>query len=348
MKKPLFIIMLLHGTYAYSSLFSKDYILCIDGGGSKTALQVIDAQGNVLPLTRHGVTTDKIEVAGSNVDNVGADGVRSVLHDLIADTIVNNGKRMRDILPTAYVIAGIAGAEIGDNKKVITQLFEELGISKDNVMLTGDAALALGLVPGDGGILIAGTGSICLGQKGNEYFRVGGLGYLLGDEGSGYAMGLQALKVALAYEYGWGQPTSLTAQLCKFYNVPQLKDVMQVIYTDKTKTVQTISRIAPIVVEQALINDDQSVTIVKDIAGQLSDLVAKMVIMGDFFDCEIHLWGGLFKSDAADLFITTIKQHPVIQQRRIKLVNQAWGNVTTLFAQQLLTKEQEAMEKRAN
>jgi len=48
---------------------------------------------------------------------------------------------------------------------VISKLFEEWGIQSNNLLLVSDAALALQLIDGDGAILIAGTGSICLGKK---------------------------------------------------------------------------------------------------------------------------------------------------------------------------------------
>jgi len=234
---------------------AEQYIFCIDGGGSKTALQVINAQGTVVPIRRKGITSDKIEVTGSNINALGIDGVRQALRDLFNETTVgDNDKTLRDILPTSYVIAGMAGLGSIDNKNTVTMLFEELGTNKDRLLLTSDAALSLQLVPGNGSILIAGTGSICLGKKGNERYRVGGLGYILGDEGSGYAIGLQALKVSLAHEYGWGQPTSLTKELCKFYGVPEVKNIMQALYKGKLTSAQ-IGQAAPIVLAQAIAQD---------------------------------------------------------------------------------------------
>jgi Predicted N-acetylglucosamine kinase len=155
----------------------------------------------------------------------------------------------------------------------------------------------------------------------------------LGDEGSGYAMGLQALKVALAHEYGWGAPTSLTSELCKLYAVSELKNIIQPLYKNQITPAQ-ISRATPLVLKQAAAQDSLALEIVNNTAAQLCDLVTTMATMGDLSNCEIHLWGGLFKSSAADFFIKTIQSHPIIQQRNIVLINQAQENATTLFAQQ--------------
>ena len=46
----------------------------------------------------------------------------------------------------------------------------------------------------DGILTIGGTGAICIGKKGEVYEYSGGWGHILGDEGSGYWIALQALK----------------------------------------------------------------------------------------------------------------------------------------------------------
>lgn len=330
----IFVMITLLLSHAYVHSFAS-HILCIDGGGTKTALQVIDAYGTILPLTKGTITTNTIETSGSNINTIGSDGVRQCLCDLFDDVRIENGIYLRDILATCYVVAGMAGTGTLDNKNAVINLFEELGIGKDHLLVTTDAALALQLIDGDGAILIAGTGSICLGKKNGKHYRVGGLGYLLGDEGSGYAIGLAALRAALADEYGWGTPTQLTSQLCKLYGVPVLKSFMQALYKNKV-TPAGISRAAPLVVAQAITQDPQAVAIINNAATQLCDLVTTMATVADLYNCSVHLWGGLFKSDAAKIFITAIQQHPIIQQRRIMLVNHAWQNATTLFAQQNL------------
>jgi N-acetylglucosamine kinase-like BadF-type ATPase len=226
----------------------------------------------------------------------------------------------------------MSGIGAAGNKDAVTNLLQEMGVAKNNLLLATDAALALALIPGNGAILIAGTGSICLGKKDNNHYRVGGLGYILGDEGSGYTIGLEALKAALAEEYGWGQPTSLTPELRKLYGVSELKIIMQRLYK-KEITSAHIGRAAPVVLAQAVAGDTQAISIVHNAAIQLCDLVTRMVTISDLYDGEVHLWGGLFKSTGADTFINTIQQHPVITAHRISIINQARHNTATLFAQ---------------
>lgn len=88
------------------------------------------------------------------------------------------------------------------------------------VIVENDAicALASGTYGESGIVLIAGTGSIsyCYNKKTNELNRVGGWGYVLGDEGSGYDIGRQALVAIMKSYDGRGKSTQLTEALKTF------------------------------------------------------------------------------------------------------------------------------------
>jgi glucosamine kinase len=71
------------------------------------------------------------------------------------------------------------------------------------VVVEHDARIALraALPDGDGVVVIAGTGSIAYGERGERIARRGGLGPLLGDEGSAYWIGRAAVRrLARAYD----------------------------------------------------------------------------------------------------------------------------------------------------
>ena len=65
-------------------------------------------------------------------------------------------------------------------------------------------------------ICIAGTGSIAYGRNANRKFaRVGGWGYIFGDEGGGFDLTRQALRAILRHEEGWGPDTVLRSMLLR-------------------------------------------------------------------------------------------------------------------------------------
>ena len=83
----------------------------------------------------------------------------------------------------------------------------------DQVVIVNDATAALvgGTGHPFGVVCVAGTGSIAFGvNRAGERARAGGWGHLLGDEGSGYAIGLEALRAVCRASDGRGPQTALT------------------------------------------------------------------------------------------------------------------------------------------
>jgi glucosamine kinase len=70
------------------------------------------------------------------------------------------------------------------------------------VHVTGDADAArhAAFLGAPGVVVIAGTGSVALGWDGERFARAGGHGFLLGDEGSAYWIGREAVRAALRFQ----------------------------------------------------------------------------------------------------------------------------------------------------
>jgi N-acetylglucosamine kinase-like BadF-type ATPase len=194
-----------------------------------------------------------------------------------------------------------------------------------------DAEMALQLLNDEGIILIAGTGSICLGKRGETLFRVGGLGRILGDEGSGYQIGLQAIKAALAEEYGWGISTSLTPALKELFQVSDLKTLIPKINLGEIPP-SKIASSAPIVFSKAAEEDEVAKEIIDRTAGDLSCLLTTMINMASLSDCEIHLWGGIFKNAHSEAFIQKVTEKLPEACRNLRMVNKSQDNAAVLFA----------------
>lgn len=80
-------------------------------------------------------------------------------------------------------------------------------------------------------VLIAGTGSIVLGRgTGPRWFRAGGWGWLLGDEGGGQWLGRAALAAAAAAWDG-GPPTGLASLARRHFHLRSPAGLADVVYT---------------------------------------------------------------------------------------------------------------------
>jgi len=311
-------------------LIPNTYTFCIDGGGTKTELQILDRQGRTIPFFKNGVAVDKIHAGPSNISVIKKDGVKSVLKDLFQNIQVN-GENVEAVLHRSRIVAGMAGVSQPENKSAVASLFHELGIEKDQLILQNDGELALRLLQGNGIVLISGTGSVCFAEKNGVRHRVGGLGRILGDEGSGYQMGLKALQAALKEEHGYGPSTQLTVALRNHFGVKELK-TLSVRINSGEMSPSEIASAAPLVFEKAAQKDAAALAILNRIAEDLREMVSTALKISSLSNCELHLWGGLFNSDFTDTLIKKIKEDSFVEWRNVKIVNRSSENVAVAFA----------------
>src|SRR5918994_242731 len=173
------------------------YVLGIDAGGTKTVCYLADAHGHIVGEGRAG---------GANLQAHGELEVEKVLHAVIDQAVGD-----RAILPVA-VCLGVAGVDREEDDRVVRGIMRRLGF-KSHTLVVNDALVALVAGAGDdpGVVLIAGTGSIAYGVNTDGYAaRSGGWGFVLGDEGSGYWIGRQALTAVVRAADGRGAKTRLT------------------------------------------------------------------------------------------------------------------------------------------
>ncbi len=163
--------------------------------------------------------------------------------------------------------------------------------------LVGDHEIALwGALEGKPGIsLVAGTGSICCGRNAEgDTLRAGGWGHLLGDEGSGYAIGRDVIKAVSHLWDGYGAPTCLAELLAEQFHLDDRQKVIAYVYKNDKSYVAQASRLA----EQAVAGGDAvALQILQDNACQVSRQVAAVVNGLHMEQGEIALLGGLLEND---------------------------------------------------
>ncbi|MCT1602799.1 ATPase [Kocuria sp. p3-SID1433] len=171
-------------------------VIGLDIGGTST--RGLRADG---PATAPGaelVVGAEASAGSSNVQNVPRDQARrrlaAVLGELGAAKLDPTARRVD-------VVIGAGGVDTDDDARRLEQLVREAAgaLSGARFRIVHDTRLLLAAAGADEGIaLIAGTGSVAWGRTadGSEARR-GGWGYLLGDEGSSFWVGREAVRRAL-------------------------------------------------------------------------------------------------------------------------------------------------------
>lgn len=251
------------------------YYLGIDGGGTKTAFALVDACGKEIAA---------LTLGASNPNDIGLDATCALLGDGI-DQVTKGFDRAQISL-----FAGIAGAATGDNAARLTAHLGTLGFAK--AACQSDLALSLAACLGDadGIAVIMGTGSVSMGRKNGELFRAGGYGYLLGDAGSGFALGQGAILAALQAEDGSGAPTILRDMVAAQCKKDRVLDALAEFYAGgKTE----IARYAPLVFKAHAQGDAVATEILVRNVRAIADNVRALGSRMGMDEVRVGLCGGL-------------------------------------------------------
>lgn len=117
--------------------------------------------------------------------------------------------RLPQPLPSAGVgLSGFEAAE-DDLRRVGELLSRELALKRLAIASDGLTSLLGALGDRDGAVVAAGTGTVCVARHGERLVKVDGWGPLLGDAGSGFAIGRAGLDTALRHADGRGGSEAL-------------------------------------------------------------------------------------------------------------------------------------------
>ena len=249
----------------------------VDAGGSRTIAAL--ARGKELVRT--------VTARAANPNLIGVDAAARTIDRCV--TLVLDGES-----PSAIGI-GVAGA--GD-ERVAAQLRASLSrcFPTARIALSHDARIALraALPEGDGLVLIAGTGSIAYAEIGAQAFRAGGYGYLLGDKGSGYAIGAAALRHLFAVMEIGSAKNAMLAELAAHLGANDRSGALARIYQSSTP-VAAIAACAPLVLRHADGGEELSTGIVQHAAQGLFELIARVTIRSPKSALPIVFAGGLLR-----------------------------------------------------
>jgi N-acetylglucosamine kinase-like BadF-type ATPase len=231
----------------------------IDGGGTKTAIVVVDESGNEIFRTR--TTTSNAAVVGHEV--AGAT-LRTAIEE------VNRALPSGTTLRAAWF--GLSGSDRPEDQARLRPFVQDLAPS---IRMSNDARLVLTALPGGFGVAaVSGTGSIAYGQNSRgEFTRAGGWGHVFSDEGSGYDLARRMFDAFARDVDGRGPKTALTARLTEELQLAEPFRLIAWVYAPTTAK-GDIAKLARIVIEECDAGDPVATDIVRRSASELAGMVA--------------------------------------------------------------------------
>ena len=285
------------------------HLLGIDAGGTSVRAALCDTSGSLLGTGR---------AAGANRRSCLGEATRN-LSNAIEAALAEAGLPPQRIGPATI---GLAGAEAMSSDEIVAlrrSLARDTGICADRIQVITDLEIAFhaGGVGATGTVLIAGTGAVAARfEKGRQVTRCDGLGWILGDKGSGLWIGLQALDAVAADLDGRGPTTLLTPTVLSHWKIGDHLDPRRALVTEThSKRPAQFGEFAPLVLDAARRGDREAQRIQDE---AIHHLRRSLDVVGHRESEPLVLAGGMLADTAvADALVAaypdaTKVAHPVV------------------------------------
>ena len=262
----------------------RSYFLGIDGGGTKTIAVLLDGDRREIARATSGP---------SNCHSVGQTMAEASLREAIHRVLASAGLTTADV---TAIGAGLAGVGRPGEQRIVQDILSRIAHFR-RVVITHDAETALvgGVGRRYGAVLIAGTGAISYGVNARgEARRADGWGYLLGDEGSAYWIGVEGLRAVARAHDGRGPATILETLLVAYLGLRTTGDLVAHIYAGDFD-VPRLAALAPLVSQAAQNGDAVAQAILREagrrLGGTLSAVIRGLDMTEEVF--EVVLMGSV-------------------------------------------------------
>jgi N-acetylglucosamine kinase-like BadF-type ATPase len=267
----------------------KQYIIGIDGGGTKTEAALADLHGKIFKIAKAGSASPR---------NVG---IKKAVENIIE--VIKKVKGVKEI-DSIFVGMPAVEEEYKLKKETIKrEILKRLKDFKGKLIIVSDQLVAFrsGTDKKDGIVLIAGTGCVCHGWREKKEAKTSGWGWLA-DEGSGFWTGQKGFQAVLKELDGRGPKTLITKTLFKEWKIKNKTDLLNKVYLNFS--IRQISLISKLVDKAADRGDkvarDIMIKAGKELTQSAITVIKKLNFQNEKF--PIVLVGGMFDSKTVSHF----------------------------------------------
>ena len=272
---------------------NQSYFIGIDGGGS--TLRIVITDQHLEPIITYQDSTANPNIIGHDT---ATEHIQTGIKKALEQANLTSNK-------ISAVGIGIAGASNLHSEKWIINSIHPV-LPKTLLVPSSDLEIALVGALGqlDGILVLAGTGSAVFGRSPDgTVLQLGGWGYLLDDEGSGYCIGLQALKrIIKDYEEDYAefvdyQPSTLNNMILQQLGLTSPKDIIHWLYRNPEPPATRVAQLTKLIISEANAGNWDAINLLQKNALQLTSKVELMKRRLNFPDAPIAFAGGLLDND---------------------------------------------------
>ncbi|PQO41873.1 BadF/BadG/BcrA/BcrD ATPase family protein [Blastopirellula marina] len=282
------------------SILPGQIVVAVDGGGTKTACRIAYVlEGGQREVLANG------QAGPSNPRAVGVEQAAKAIQAAVRAAAQAGRIEASEFEHGLFSIAGTFDAKV---RGALTERLTALKLATNLVVIPDLYPLLDSKSNRPSFGLIAGTGSVAIGRNMRGQLAIaGGWGHVLGDEGSGFAIGKDGLRHTLQMLETTGAPHGLAAVICELWGVHTAYE-LKTRLASFTDLKAEVAQLAKVIVEQAQKSDMTAVGIVLKAAEDLARLVQQLRVRLDITESAIgvRVSGGLFSNDG--FFLDVLKQ----------------------------------------
>lgn len=287
---------------------SSRFFLAVDGGGTKTDVLCADENGVIRGEGISGPTSLTATNVGAASFNL-REGIRQAVEALPKEAQL------------ASLAMGLAGMDTPSEEEKARKIFQDAikDFHIERFILVNDTIIGLESDTDSPNalVLIAGTGSSCWGRnEAKQTAKASGYDYLLTDQGSGYWIGRQVLRAAVASFDHTGPKTMLEDLVCKQYQIKSIAQLKDHVYNPSLSKTE-VAESSPLCTQAFEADDEVAIQIFNEAIDELYKM-AEAVIN------RLH-----FSDKPADLVLVgSITQIPYVYEHLTKRLNNHYSELT--------------------
>jgi N-acetylglucosamine kinase-like BadF-type ATPase len=263
-----------------------NYVVGVDGGGSKTYALVLDSHGRALGFGSGGCGNHQVHGLGPAIAEIE----RAVMTATEQSQILTE-----DIGIGCFCLSG---ADLKEDYRMLIPAMESLGVARQ-VMVKNDtlAALRAAITRSWGVAVICGSGfnAAARSPDGGEIVMPG-LGFISGDWAGGGELSQEIIRMVMRARDGRGEKTLLSEMTLNCLGVPSEEALLEQLYHEKI-THRELFRLVPLLFEAAEAGDQPARKLIiqlgREVAVTANALIKRLAMQE--IDVEVGLAGGVFR-----------------------------------------------------
>jgi glucosamine kinase len=267
-------------------------IIGVDGGGTKSTYKVFDMDNSQIyefvgtSINFYSIGNERATNGFSkSINEIKEKFGKNILSIFIGNAALGLGEDISKEHPFAKCVS-----EFTSKSRIVSDLYIGLkGVNSNPAIF-----------------LISGTGSMGIAENiDGNLFSIGGWGYLLGDQGSGYYIGINGLREAIKSYDNITEQSVLTQKAIEYFDVKDLEEIIDIIYASNLEN-KVIANFAVEVHKAASNGDKTSKIILEKSIKYLAKCVLNLHKKLNCKDVTLGVFGGNFQK--SEYFLNEFKK----------------------------------------